>query len=40
MNEIKNLYFFNQKDGILELKNNILLKLPKKNLDNSLDICI
>ena len=35
--EIKNFYFFPSKRWDLELKNNIVLKLPKKNSKNSLD---
>ena len=35
--EIKNLYFFPSKRWDVELKNNIVLKLPKNNLKNSLD---
>ncbi len=36
-NEIKNLYFFPSKRWDIELKNSILLKLPKQNLISSLD---
>ena len=35
--EVKNFYFFPSKRWDLELKNNIVLKLPKKNSKNSLD---
>ena len=35
--EVKNFYFFPSKRWDLELKNNIVLKLPKNNLKNSLD---
>jgi len=35
--EIKNFYFFPSKRWDVELKNNIVLKLPKNNLKNSLD---
>ena len=35
--EIKNLYFFPSKRWDIQLKNNILLKLPKQNLISSLD---
>ena len=34
---IKNLYFFKSKRWDLELKNNILIKLPKNNAKESLD---
>ena len=42
MMKLKIYIFFHQKDGILNLKNNILLKLPKnltlkKSLDNFLN---
>ena len=36
-NEIKNIYYFQSKRWDLELENNILLKLPKNNIKNSLD---
>ena len=35
--EIKNLYFFPSKRWDIELKNKIILKLPKDNIRNSLD---
>ena len=35
--EIKNLYFFPSKRWDIELKNKIILKLPKDNIGNSLD---
>ena len=35
--EVKNFYFFPSKRWDLELKNNIVLKLPKNNLKSSLD---
>ncbi len=35
--EIKNLYFFPSKRWDIQLKSNILLKLPKENLSSSLD---
>ena len=35
--EVKNFYFFPSKRWDLELKNNIVLKLPKNNSKNSLD---
>ncbi len=38
--EIKNFYFFPSKRWDIELKNNILLKLPKDNLGNSIDYSI
>ena len=34
---IKNLYFYPSKRWDIELKNNILIKLPKDNVKNSLD---
>ena len=34
--EIKNFYFFPSKRWDIELKNNILLKLPKDNLDDAI----
>ena len=37
LNEIKNLYFFPSKRWDLELKNNIILKLPKDYTKRSLD---
>tara|TARA_B100000989_G_scaffold182467_1_gene137207 strand:+ start:317 stop:988 length:672 start_codon:yes stop_codon:yes gene_type:complete len=37
LNQIKNLYFFPSKRWDLELKNNIILKLSKKNTRQSLD---
>ncbi|MDC0586040.1 FtsQ-type POTRA domain-containing protein, partial [Candidatus Pelagibacter sp.] len=36
--EIKNLYFFSSKRWDLELKNNIVIKLPKNNMDKSLQL--
>ena len=36
--EIKNLYFFSSKRWDLELKNNIIIKLPKNNMDKSLQL--
>ena len=36
-NEIKNIYYFQSKRWDLELENNILLKLPKNNIKNSLE---
>ena len=38
--EIKNFYFFPSKRWDIELKNNILLKLPTDNLSNSIDYSI
>ena len=35
--EVKNFYYFPSKRWDVELKNNIVLKLPKNNLKNSLD---
>lgn len=35
--QIENLYFFPSKRWDIELKNNIILKLPKENVKNSLD---
>ena len=35
--DIKNLYFFQSKRWDIELNNNLIVKLPKENLDNSLD---
>ncbi len=35
--EIKNLYFFASKRWDIELKNEITIKLPRKNVTNSLD---
>ena len=35
--EIKNLYFFQSKRWDIELNNNLIVKLPKENLDKSLD---
>ena len=35
--EIKNLYYFQSKRWDIELNNNLIVKLPKKNLDNSLE---
>ena len=36
--KIKNLYFFNSKRWDLELKNNIIVKLPQKNISSSLKL--
>ena len=36
-NEVKNFYFFPSKRWDIELKNNIILKLPRFNSKNSLD---
>jgi cell division protein FtsQ len=36
--EVKNLYFFPSKRWDLELKNDIVVKLPKNNIKNSLDL--
>jgi len=36
--EIKNLYYFQSKRWDIELHNNLIIKLPKKNLGNYLDI--
>ena len=36
-NEIKNFYFFPSKRWDIQLKNNIILKLPREKLSNSLD---
>ena len=35
--DIKNLYFFQSKRWDIELNNNLIVKLPKENLDKSLD---
>ena len=35
--DIKNLYFFQSKRWDIELNNNLIVKLPKENLDRSLD---
>ena len=35
--EIKNLYFFQSKRWDLQLKNNILIKLPKSSVENALN---
>ena len=35
--QIENLYFFPSKRWDIELKNNIILKLPRENVKNSLD---
>ncbi len=37
-NEIKNLYYFPSNRWDVELKNNILIKLPEKRLDKSLEL--
>ena len=36
--EIKNLYYFQSKRWDIELHDNLIIKLPKKNLDNSLNL--
>ena len=36
--EIKNLYYFQTNRWDIELNDNLIIKLPKKNLDNSLNI--
>ena len=36
--KIKNFYFFNSKRWDLELKNDIVVKLPQKNISNSLKL--
>ena len=36
--EIKNLYYFQSNRWDIELNDNLIIKLPKKNLDNSLNI--
>ena len=36
-NQIKNIYYFQSKRWDLELQNDILIKLPKNNIKNSLD---
>ena len=36
-NEIKNFYFFPSKRWDIQLKNNIVLKLPREKLSDSLD---
>ena len=35
--EIKNLYYFQSKRWDLELKNEVVIKLPKENLNEALD---
>ncbi len=37
LNEIKNIYFFQSKRWDIELKNNIVLKLPRENIKDSLN---
>ena len=37
-NKIKNLYFFNSKRWDLELKNDVILKLPQKNINSALKL--
>ena len=37
-NEIKNLYYFSSKRWDFELKNNVLVKLPKNNIEESLEL--
>ena len=39
-NEIKNLYFFPSKRWDLELKNNIIIKLPKNQIEESLQLAL
>ena len=38
--EIKNFYFFPSKRWDIELKNNILLKLPKKNMNDAISYAV
>ena len=38
LSEIKNLYFFKSARWDIETNNNMIIKLPKKNLENSLNL--
>ena len=40
LSEIKNLYFFKSARWDIETNNNMIIKLPKKNLENSLNLSL
>tara|TARA_Y200000002_G_scaffold176233_1_gene145334 strand:+ start:1117 stop:1788 length:672 start_codon:yes stop_codon:yes gene_type:complete len=39
-NDIKNLFYFKSKRWDIETKNGLLIKLPRKNLDNSFELLL
>ena len=39
-NDIKNLYYYKSKRWDIETKNNLIIKLPKKKLDNTFKILL